>query len=62
MGGVRGHPLVTNAGHSTNRTWIIRDTRLNAGIYHDSCAAAQQLMEINERTFPAGALSLIRRY
>jgi hypothetical protein len=40
----------------------VSDTTLNAGIYYGSCAAAQQLMEVNERTFSIGALSLIRRY
>ena len=51
MGGVRGCPLVTNAGCSISRMWSIRDTRLNAGMYYDSRTAAQQLMEVNENFF-----------
>jgi len=62
MGRVGGCPLVTDARCSISRMWSIRDTRLNAGINYSSCTAAQQLKDINERTFPTGALSLIRRY
>jgi hypothetical protein len=62
MGGVRGCPLVTNAGCSISHTWSIRDIKLNAGVYYDSCIAAQQLMEINGRLFSTEALSLTRRY
>ena len=53
---------MTDAGCSISRMWSIRDTRLNTGINYSSCTAAQQLKDINERTFPTGALSLIRRY
>jgi len=35
MGGVRGCPLVTKAGGSVSHTWIIKVTRLKAGIFYD---------------------------